>query len=145
MKYRRFGKTDLNISEIGFGTWAIGGPAMAGEIPIGWGDVDDRTSIKALKKALDLGINFYDTADFYGLGHSEELLGKLWSNRKDVIIATKVGHRLDADNNIFLDYSYDYIMKACEDSLNRLRRESIDFYQLHTSSYKTTRKMTILR
>jgi len=133
MKYRRFGKTDLNISEIGFGTWAIGGPAMAGEIPIGWGDVDDRTSIKALKKALDLGINFYDTADFYGLGHSEELLGKLWSNRKDVIIATKVGHRLDADNNIFLDYSYDYIMKACEDSLNRLRRESIDFYQLHTS------------
>jgi len=89
MNYRRFGTTDLHISEIGFGAWAIGGPAMAGDIPIGWGDIDDRTSISALKKSLDLGINFYDTADFYGLGHSEELIGKVFGNRHDVIIATR--------------------------------------------------------
>ena len=86
MNYRKFGKTNLEVSEVGFGTWAIGGPAMAGDIPIGWGEVKDKTSIEALKKALDLGINFYDTADFYGLGHSEGLIGKLWGNRDDIII-----------------------------------------------------------
>ncbi len=133
MKYRKFGKTDLNVSEVGFGAWAIGGPAMAGDIPIGWGDVNDKTSIEALKKALDLGINFYDTADFYGLGHSEELIGKLWGNRDDIIVATKVGHRLDADNKIYLDYSKEYVIQACELSLKRLKRETIDFYQLHAA------------
>ena len=86
-----------------------------------------------MKKARDLGINFYDTADFYGLGHSEELIGKLWGNREDVIIASKVGHRLDKDQNIYLDYSQDYVIKACELSLKRLRRDSIDFYQLHAA------------
>ena len=90
---------------------------MAGEIPIGWGAIDDSTSIAALKKALDLGINFYDTADFYGLEHSEELIGKTFGNRDDVIIATKVGHRLDAQANIYLDYSKDYVLKACNKSL----------------------------
>ena len=136
MKYRKFGKTNLNVSEVGFGAWAIGGPAMAGDIPIGWGDVNDKTSIEALKKALDLGINFYDTADFYGLGHSEELIGKLWGNRDDIIVASKVGHRLDADDNIYLDYSKEYIIEACELSLKRLKRESIDYYQLHAAKMK---------
>lgn len=133
MKYRKFGKTDLNVSEVGFGAWAIGGPAMAGDIPIGWGDVDDRTSINALKKAHDLGINFYDTADFYGLGHSEELIGKLWGNREDVIIASKVGHRLSEDKSIYLDYSKEYIIQACEKSSTRLKRDAIDYYQLHAA------------
>ena len=77
MNKRRFGKTKLQVSEIGFGAWAIGGPAMAGNIPIGWGDVDDSESKRALLKAVDMGINFIDTADFYGLGHSEELIGKV--------------------------------------------------------------------
>lgn len=133
MKYRKFGKTNLEVSEIGFGAWAIGGPAMAGDIPIGWGDVDDKTSIEALKKALDLGITFYDTADFYGLGHSEKLIGMLWGNRDDIIVASKVGHRLDADDSIYLDYSKEYIIEACEASLKRLKRESIDYYQLHAA------------
>ena len=133
MKYLKFGKTNLEVSEVGFGAWAIGGPAMAGDIPIGWGDVKDKTSIEALKKALDLGINFYDTADFYGLGHSEELIGKLWGNRDDIIVASKVGHRLDADDNIYIDYSKEYIIEACELSLKRLKRESIDYYQLHAA------------
>ncbi len=133
MKYRKFGKTDLTVSEIGFGAWAIGGPAMAGEIPIGWGDADDKTSLAALKKAFDLGINFFDTADFYGLGHSEELIGNLWGNREDIVVATKVGHRLDNENSIYLDYSKKYIIEACESSLKRLKRDRIDYYQLHTA------------
>ena len=82
MNYRKFGSTDLVVSEIGFGAWGIGGPAMVGDLAIGWGDVDDNTSIKALHKSFDLGINFFDTADFYGFGHSEELIGKVFGNRE---------------------------------------------------------------
>ncbi len=133
MEYRKFGKTDLKVSTVGFGAWGIGGPAMAGDIPIGWGTVDDRQSVKALKKALDQGINFYDTADFYGLGHSEDLIGKTFGNRTDVLIATKVGHVLDHDGKFSVDYSKDYIVKACEASLKRLKRETIDYYQLHSA------------
>jgi len=133
MKYRKFGNTDLSISEVGFGAWAIGGPAMAGDIPIGWGDINDKTSIKALEKSLDLGINFYDTADFYGLGHSEELIGATLGKRRDIVIATKVGHRLDENQQIYLDYSKEYVISACEKSLKRLRRDTIDFYQLHAA------------
>jgi len=133
MNYRDFGDTGLKVSEIGFGAWGIGGPAMAGDIPIGWGDVDDDTSIQALHTAFEQGINFYDTADFYGLGHSEELIGKVFGNSDDVIIASKVGHRLAKDQSIYVDYSRQYIIKACEDSLRRLQRDSIDYYQLHTA------------
>lgn len=133
MEYRTFGNTDLKVSEVGFGAWGIGGPAMAGDIPIGWGDVQDETSVKALQKAFELGINFYDTADFYGLGHSEELIGNVFGNRQDIIVASKVGHRLANDQSIFVDYSKQYILKACEDSLRRLKRDTIDYYQLHSA------------
>lgn len=132
MKYRKFGNTDLFVSEIGFGAWGIGGPAMVGDLAIGWGDVDDNTSISALKKSLDLGINFYDTADFYGFGHSEELIGKVFGNRDDVIIASKVGHRVE-NKEIILDYSKNHILKSCDESLKRLRRDKIDYYQLHSA------------
>lgn len=132
MNYRKFGNTDLLVSEIGFGAWGIGGPAMVGELPIGWANVDDQTSIKALEKSFELGINFYDTADFYGFGHSEELVGKVFGNRDDVIIATKVGHRVENDQ-ILLDYSKEHILKSCDESLKRLRRDKIDFYQLHSA------------
>ncbi|MFH0734484.1 MAG: aldo/keto reductase [bacterium] len=133
MEYRNFGNTDLKISQIGFGAWGIGGPAMAGNIPIGWGDVNDEDSIKALKTAYNLGVNFYDTADFYGLGHSESLIGKTFYKNKDVIIATKVGHKIADDNSIFLDYSKKHILNACENSLRRLKRDYIDLYQLHSA------------
>ncbi len=134
MKYRILGKTNLKVSEIGYGAWAIGGPAMAGNIPIGWGNVDDEESKRAILKAIDLGINFFDTADFYGLGHSEELLGEVLHNHpNDVIIATKVGHELLPDGRINLNYSKDYILQACEKSLMRLKRDYIDLYQLHSA------------
>ena len=133
MEERRFGTTDLRVSLIGAGTWGIGGPAVAGTTPIGWGEVDDRTSIAALERACDRGVTFFDTADFYGLGHSEELLGRALGNRPGVVIATKVGHRKGADGAFTTDYSGSYIQTACELSLRRLRRERIDFYQLHSA------------
>lgn len=132
MNYRKFGKTDLTVSEIGFGAWGIGGPAMVGDLAIGWGDVDDNTSVKALYKSFDQGINFYDTADFYGFGHSEEIIGKTFGNRDDIIIATKVGHRVQ-ENQIILDYTKNHILKSCDESLKRLKRDKIDFYQLHSA------------
>lgn len=132
MNYRKFGNTDLVVSEIGFGAWGIGGPAMVGDLAIGWGDVDDSTSIKALHKSFDLGINFYDTADFYGFGHSEELIGNVFGNRDDVIIASKVGHRVE-NNEIVLDYTKNHILKSCDESLKRLKRDKLDFYQLHSA------------
>ncbi len=132
MRYRKFGNTDLMVSEIGFGAWAIGGNAMVGNTPIGWGRADDNTSIAAIHKSLDCGINFFDTADFYGLGHSENLLGKQLGNNKEIIMATKVGHR-NINETIQLDYSKEYIIKACEASLKRLQRDTIDYYQLHSA------------
>ncbi|MCU0395923.1 MAG: aldo/keto reductase [Chitinophagaceae bacterium] len=133
MKYRRFGSTDLQVSEIGFGAWAIGGAANVGGMPIGWGPSDDAVSRQALQAALDAGINFYDTADFYGLGHSETLIGELFGNRPDVVIATKVGQKVGEDGKIAIDYSKAHIMQACEKSLQRLRRDTIDYYQLHVA------------
>lgn len=133
MDHRTFGATDLDVSLIGFGAWAIGGPAMAGTTPIGWGDVDDHVSEQAIHTALERGVTFFDTADFYGLGHSEEILGRVLGNRPGVVIATKVGHRLQDDGSIALDYSKRHILEACEGSLRRLKRECIDLYQLHSA------------
>src|SRR5690348_11065350 len=124
MQYRKFGSTELMVSEIGFGAWAIGGNAKVGNTPIGWGRADDDTSKKAILAALDAGINFFDTADFYGLGHSERILGDVLKENKSVVIATKVGHR-NIDEKISLDYSKEYILKACEESLRRLQRDVI--------------------
>lgn len=132
MQYRKFGNTDLLVSQIGFGAWAIGGGAMIGATAIGWGDADDTTSVKAIYTALDSGINFFDTADIYGLGHSEELIGKTIGNKKGIIVATKVGN-VSRNEQFTVDYSKDYIIKACEASLKKLRKEWIDYYQLHTA------------
>jgi aryl-alcohol dehydrogenase-like predicted oxidoreductase len=120
------------VSEIGFGAWAIGGNAMIGSVAIGWGDADDNESKKAIHRSLDLGINFFDTADIYGLGHSEKLLGGLLGKRKDVIIASKVGN-VARNEKFSTDYSKQHIMVACEASLKRLKRDVIDHYQLHSA------------
>jgi aryl-alcohol dehydrogenase-like predicted oxidoreductase len=131
MQYRKFGRTDLNTSEIGFGTWAIGGTATVGGVAIGWGPSDDAVSVKAIDEAIHAGINFFDTADFYGLGHAEELLGRTIGNRQDMIVASKVGQRVGADGKIAIDYTKEYIIKACDESLSRLKRDAIDFHHLH--------------
>jgi aryl-alcohol dehydrogenase-like predicted oxidoreductase len=132
MQYRKFGHTELLVSEIGFGAWAIGGGTMVGTTAIGWGKTDDEESIKAINAAIDKGINFFDTADIYGLGHSEELIGKTVGKNKAMIIATKVGN-VSRDEKFTVDYSKKYILAACETSLRRLKRESIDYYQLHSA------------
>lgn len=132
MQYRKFGNTELVISEVGFGAWAIGGGAMIGDTAIGWGAVDDTISEQAVFAALDNGINFFDTADIYGLGHSEDILGKYIGNRDDIVIATKVGN-VSRNQQFTFDYTKKYILEACEASLKRLQRETIDYYQLHTA------------
>ena len=139
MKYRKFGSTDLLVSEIGFGAWAIGGGSMIGNTAIGWGDADDTISTKAVYKALDAGINFFDTADIYGLGHSEELLGKAIGDKKKIIIATKVGN-VSRNDQFTVDYSTKYILTACDASLQRLKRDVIDHYQLHTARMQHLQK-----
>jgi len=132
MQKRKFGNTNLQVSEIGFGAWAIGGNAIIGNTAIGWGKADDSISKKAIAAAIEAGINFFDTADFYGLGHSEVLLGETLKNNPDTMIATKVGHR-SINDAIVLDYSKKYILEACKTSLKRLQRETIDYYQLHSA------------
>lgn len=132
MEYRKFGNTDLLVSEIGFGAWAIGGGAMIGTTSIGWGDSDDSVSRQAIHASLDAGINFFDTADIYGLGHSEKLLGETIGQNKEVVIATKVGN-VSRNDQFTVDYSKEYILNACEESLRRLQRDVIDYYQLHTA------------
>ncbi len=124
MEYRRLGKTDLTVSRIGFGCWAIGGH--------GYGAVSDDGSIKAVQKALDLGINFFDTADVYGFGHSEEILGKaLGGKRNEVIIATKFGVNWDKNKRTFKDCSPERVVEALEASLRRLKIDCIPLYQMH--------------
>lgn len=105
---------------------------MVGETAIGWGTADDAVSKKAIYAALDAGINFFDTADIYGLGHSENLIGATIGNRADLVIATKGGN-VAREGQFTTDYSYAYLINACEASLKRLKREAIDYYQLHTA------------
>ena len=121
MKYRSLGRTGWKVSEISFGAWAIGGA---------WGKVDDRESLAALHAALDGGVNFFDTADVYGDGHSERLLAKLRQERKEKFyIATKAGRRLDphtADG-----YNRANLTAFVERSLKNLNADAIDLLQLH--------------
>jgi len=145
MNHRSFGNTDLSVSKIGFGAWAIGGPVSAHNIAIGWGETDDSTSIKALRTAFEQGINLFDSADFYELGHSEELIGQVFGNNPEAIIAAKAGHRLNKRKEILFDYSSDYLIRACTGSLKRLKRETIDYCQLHTARVADLEKGECIR
>jgi len=133
MQYRMLGKTGLKVSEVGFGAWAIGGPAELGGVQIGWGDVDDEVSVRAVHAALDAGVNFIDTADSYGRGHSEEVLAKALAGRRDeVVIATKFGSRVDSEGQWVKDFSGEWIRQAVEASLRRLNTDYIDLIQCHS-------------
>jgi aryl-alcohol dehydrogenase-like predicted oxidoreductase len=131
MQYRTLGSLGWKVSEIGFGAWAIGGDM--------WGPQDDQESIRALHRALDLGVNFIDTAQGYGKGHSEELIGKVLKERSEqVYVGTKVPPYPgspwpppeDADAAAIFPASY--LVAECEKSLRRLGRERVDIYQFHT-------------
>ncbi len=135
---RTLGRIGVEVSALGMGCWAIGGPFWRGETPSGWGKVDDRESTNAIHRALDLGITFFDTADVYGAGHSERVLGKaLGKRRKDVVIATKFSNVFDEKTRQVTgsDASPEHIRKACAESLRRLNTEWIDLYQFHDGGY----------
>ncbi|HWE64134.1 MAG TPA: aldo/keto reductase [Chloroflexota bacterium] len=115
MEMRRLGKNGPEVSVIGFGAWAMGGR--------GWGEVDDRETVAAVQRSIDLGSTFVDTAEVYGNGHSEELVGQaIAGRRQEVFLATKVGGS---------DLSRKHIMEAIDQSLRRLQTEYVDLYQLH--------------
>lgn len=127
MKYRIFGKTGSHVSEIGFGCWAIGGNS--------YGTVKDEESLEALQLAYERGVNFFDTADIYGQGHSEEILSKFLKKkpRDRIFIASKVGFDF-YHGAVKKNFDANYIRFACESSLKRLKVEAIDIYQLHNPS-----------
>ena len=121
MKYRELGRTGWNVSEVSFGAWAIGGE---------WGDVDDEESLNAIHRAVDLGVNFFDTADVYGDGRSERLVAQLRQERSEPIyIATKAGRRLNP--HVSQGYNRENLTSSVERSLKNLQTETLDLLQLH--------------
>ncbi len=123
MRYRKLGTTDIEVSEIGFGGFAIGG--------YDYGPTDDQESIAAIEKAYSLGVTFFDTADMYGDGLSERLIGRaLKGKNPPAVVATKVGYVGERGNHQ-KDFSRSHILTAAEQSLRRLQREVIDLYQIH--------------
>jgi len=129
MKKERLGNSDLQITTIGFGAWAIGGTGYE----YAWGVQDDKDSIAGIHRALDLGINWIDTAAAYGLGYSEEIVARAlkdWSGPRPYIF-TKCGLRWDQEGKIFKALEGESIRRECEESLRRLQVDTIDLYQVH--------------
>ncbi len=134
MRYRTLGASGLRVSEIGFGTWGLGGTAQGA---VAYGPTDDAQSMAALRAAFDRGITFFDTADLYGYGHSEEVLAAAFATmRQRVVIASKGGMLNAAGAQ---DFSPRHLRAALEASLRRLRTDYIDLYQLHSPSIEHLR------
>jgi len=131
---RVLGRSGIEVSALGMGTWAIGGEMYAGDQPLGWGAADDDEAARAIRRAVDLGVTLFDTADAYGTGHAEELLGRVLAPVRDqVVIATKWGNRYDRSTRQLLgeDGSPAHLRWAVRESLRRLATDRIDVYQLH--------------
>lgn len=143
---RSLGRSGITVSALGMGCWAIGGPFWRDDTPVGWGDVDDVESIRAIHRAFDLGVNFFDTSDVYGTGHSERILGQaLAGRRQDVVLATKFGNVFDEQSRhiIGADASPEHIRRSCEASLQRLGTDYIDLYQFHLGGYDLGRAVEV--
>ncbi len=138
MRYRTLGRTELPVSILGFGCWAIGGTS--------YGPTRDEESLEALEIAWEHGVNFYDTADTYGHGHSETLIAKFLQGkpRDKVILASKVGWDFYHEGGGRKNFNTDYIRFACEESLKRLQIEALDLYQLHNPSLELIEKGEII-
>ena len=129
MKTKQLGNSDLFITPVGFGSWAIGGAGWQ----FGWGKQNDEASIAAIHRALELGVNWIDTAAVYGLGHSEEIVARAlatWEGPRPYVF-TKCGLRWDAEGQTHRDLDAASIRRECEDSLRRLKVDTIDLYQIH--------------
>src|SRR5882672_7195532 len=128
MKMRKLGNSDLHITRVGYGAWAIGGSGWQ----FAWGSQDDNESIAAIHRALDLGINWIDTAAVYGLGHSEEVVGRALKERPEKpYIFTKCSQVWDSHGEVTSSLKADSIRREVEASLKRLGVETIDLYQIH--------------
>ena len=139
MEYRVLGASNLNVSVIGFGAWGIGGSPF-------WSNEGDAVSVRAIRKAYDLGINFFDTAPVYGFGHSEEILGKTLKPFRDkVIYATKCGLRWEKKSlgSITKNATRRSILEEIDQSLKRLDTDYIDLYQVHWPDIKTSQEETM--
>jgi aryl-alcohol dehydrogenase-like predicted oxidoreductase len=126
---RQLGNTDLFITPVGFGAWAIGGDGWE----FGWGEQDDKQSVAAIHRALELGVNWIDTAAVYGMGHSEEVVAfalKTWTGPRPYVF-TKCGLRWDEQGYVHRNLTGESIRRECEDSLRRLNVDTIDLYQIH--------------
>ena len=129
MQTKKLGNSDLQITSIGFGAWAAGGPGWE----FSWGGQDDADSVAAIHRALELGVNWIDTAAIYGLGHSEEIVAralKEWRGARPYVF-TKCVLRWDANGKISQNHSAASIRQECEDSIRRLESDVIDLYQIH--------------
>jgi len=147
MYQRVLGRSGITVSGMGVGCWAIGGPSWRGTRPDGWGQVDDAESTRALRRAVELGVTFFDTADVYGAGHSERVVGSALAPVRDrVVIATKFGHLFDEGTRQIDGASGEpeYIRQACDASLRRLGTDRIDLYQFHIGDYDVARVPEVL-
>jgi aryl-alcohol dehydrogenase-like predicted oxidoreductase len=129
MKTRRLGNSDLFITPVGFGAWAIGGDGWE----FGWGEQDDKASVNAIHRALELGVNWIDTAAVYGMGHSEQVVAyalRTWPGPRPYVF-TKCGLRWDEQGYVHRSLQAESIRSECEDSLRRLNVDAIDLYQIH--------------
>ena len=143
---RTLGRSQITVSALGLGCWAIGGPFWRDDQPVGWGNVNDEESIAAIHRALELGVNFFDTASVYGCGHSERVLGKaLLGRREQVVIATKFGQVFDEETRQTKGYdtSPEHVRRSCEDSLRRLNVDYIDLFLLHVKEVELDKALII--
>jgi len=140
IKRRKLGKTKLSISEIGLGCWPLGGLSSINGIPITYGKLDEKSSEKIISKALEFGVNIFDTADIYSLGNSEKRLGKfLKEYRSDIHIFTKGGFvpSSNSPRPFELDLSYNHLLSSLNRSLNNLKTDYVDLFQAHSPPQST--------
>jgi aryl-alcohol dehydrogenase-like predicted oxidoreductase len=136
--YRPLGRSGIQVSAVGLGCWAAGGLLPGGGAASGWSGVDDDETIRAIRRGMELGVTFLDTANVYGNGHSERILAQaLGDRRKDVVIATKFGYTFDEETREGRgpDASPAGIRRSCESSLRRLNTDAIDLYQFHINEH----------
>lgn len=147
---RRLGRSGIEVSALGMGCWAIGGPWTFNGAPAGWSQVDDAESLRALRRAHDLGVTFFDTAANYGAGHSERLLGRAFGRQRgEVVIATKFGYHVDENSRIVNHYDSteedsdvaSRLRADVEASLRRLGTDYIDVYLLHVWGLRIERAL----
>ena len=147
---RVLGRSGIEVSALGMGCWAIGGPWTFNGAPAGWSEVDDDESLRAVERGFDLGVTFFDTAANYGAGHSERILGEAFRNRRDqVVIATKFGYDVNEDGRSVVAYGDDeadsdvasQLRDDLQASLQRLETDYVDVYQLHVGGLSVDRAL----